>query len=205
MHIPDGFLDTKTWVTLALVSGFAIGVASKVSSKKVGEKQIPMMGVMAAFIFAAQMLNFPVAGGTSGHFMGGVLAAILLGPSIGLLVMTAVLVVQCFVFQDGGLTALGANIFNMGIIGAVFGYLIYIVFRQINRTVAAFLASLLSIVLAATACSFELAISGTIPLRIVLPAMVAVHILIGAVEGLIAIAVLGFISKTRPDLTGAFK
>jgi cobalt/nickel transport system permease protein len=159
-----------------------------------------MMGVMAAFIFAAQMLNFPVAGGTSGHFMGGALAAILLGPSMGLLVMTAVLVVQCFVFQDGGLTALGANIFNMGIIGAVFGYLIYIVFRKINRTFAAFIASMLSVIIAASACAIELAVSGTVPLKIALPAMAGVHTLIGIGEGLITIAVLGLISKTRPDL-----
>ena len=201
MHIPDGFLNTKTWVTLACVSGFAIGIASKVSSKKVGEKQIPMMGVMAAFIFAAQMLNFPVAGGTSGHFMGGVLAAILLGPSVGLLVMTAVLVVQCLLFQDGGLTALGANIFNMGVVGSVLGYYIYFAFKKVlNRTISAFLASLISIVIAASVCALELAISGTVPLKAALPVMAGVHILIGIGEGLITIAVLNFIAKVRPDL-----
>ena len=201
MHIPDGFLNAKTWVTLAVVSGFAVGVASRIASKKAGEKQIPLMGVMAAFIFAAQMLNFPVAGGTSGHFMGGVLASILLGPSMGLLVMTAVLVVQCFVFQDGGLTALGANIFNMGIIGAVLGYYLYLIFRKVgSRTIAVFAASLISIVLAAATCSIELAISGTVPLKVALPAMAGVHVLIGIGEGLITIAALGFLGKTRPDL-----
>jgi len=201
MHIPDGFLDTKTWVTLGIISGFAVGIASRMASKKIGEKQIPMMGVMAAFIFAAQMLNFPVAGGTSGHFMGGVLAAVLLGPSVGVLIMTAVLAVQCLLFQDGGLTALGANIFNMGVIGSVLGYYIYFAFKKVcNRTISAFLASLVSIVIAASVCAVELAISGTVPLKVALPAMAGVHVLIGIGEGLITIAVLNFIAKVRPDL-----
>jgi len=200
MHIPDGFLDTKTWVTFTIVSGFAAGAAARIASKKSDAKKIPMMGVMAAFIFAAQMLNFPVAGGTSGHFMGGVLAAVLLGPAQGLLVMAAVLVVQCFVFQDGGITALGANIFNMGIVGSVFGYLLYLLFRKTGRTVSVFAASLLSIVAAACACAIELAVSGTVPLKAALPAMAGVHVLIGIGEGIITVAVLGLIAKVRPDL-----
>ncbi|UCD85880.1 MAG: cobalt transporter CbiM [Deltaproteobacteria bacterium] len=205
MHIPDGFLDTKTWVTLGVVSAGTVGLALRKASKKIGEKQIPLMGVLAAFIFAAQMLNFPVAGGTSGHFMGGVLAAILLGPLAGVLIMAIVLIIQCLVFQDGGLTALGANIFNMGIIGALVGYYFYLgLSRMVAGTrgmfIGAFIASWLSIVLAAGACAAELAVSGTVPLKVALPAMAGVHGLIGIGEGLITVAVLSLILKARPDL-----
>jgi cobalt/nickel transport system permease protein len=205
MHIPDGFLDTKTWITLGVVSAGTVGLALRKVSKKVGEKQIPLMGVLAAFIFAAQMLNFPVAGGTSGHFMGGVLAAILLGPLAGVLIMAIVLIIQCLIFQDGGLTALGANIFNMGIIGALVGYYLYLGLSRIvagtrGMFISAFIASWLSIVLAAGVCATELAISGTVPLRVALPAMAGVHGLIGIGEGLITVAVLSLVFKVRPDL-----
>jgi len=163
------------------------------------------MGITAAFIFAAQMINFPVAGGTSGHFMGGVLAAILLGPFTALLVMATVLIIQCLIFQDGGVTALGANIFNMGIIGAFVGYYIFSVLRKFLKNdkgffVSAFAAAWLSIVIAAAACSLELSISGTVPLKTSLIAMTGFHALIGIGEGLITVAVLSFIKKTRPDL-----
>lgn len=204
MHIPDGFLDTKTWVTLGVVSGGALGVAVRKTGRVIGEKHVPMMGVLAAFIFAVQMLNFPVAGGTSGHFMGGALAAILLGPLTGILIMSVVLIVQCLVFQDGGLTALGANIFNMGVIGSVAGYYVYLgaegLLGKNKKSVSVFIASWLSIVLAASICSLELAFSGTVPLRVTLPAMAGVHSLIGIGEGLITVAVIGFVAKMRPDL-----
>jgi cobalt/nickel transport system permease protein len=206
MHIPDGFLDTKTWITLSVVSGGAIGYAVKKTKKIADEKHIPLLGVMAAFIFAAQMVNFPVAGGTSGHFMGGALAAILLGPFSGILVMTTLLSVQCLVFQDGGITALGANIFNMGILGTFASYFIYAVLNRgwgrmgHYRLVVAGIAAWFSIVLASAACAVELGISGTVPLRIVMPAMVGVHSLIGIVEALITGLIISFISKARPDL-----
>ena len=124
MHIPDGFLSAPVAVATGVVAVAAIAVAVKVTNKKMGEKQVPMMGVLAAFIFAAQMLNFPVAGGTSGHFVGAALAAILLGPWATVLILSSVLVVQCLIFQDGGLLALGANITNMGVIAAFSGYYI---------------------------------------------------------------------------------
>lgn len=206
MHIPDGFLDPKTWVTLDVISAGGIGYAVKKIGQYLEDKSIPLMGVMAAFIFAVQMLNFPVAGGTSGHFMGGVLAAILLGPLTGLIIMSAVLVVQCFVFQDGGLTVLGANIFNMGLIGAVAGYYIYLFIHKLlgknnnNLLISAFFSSWLAIILAASVCSLELAFSGTVPLHITLPAMAGVHALIGIGEGIITTLVLSFILKVRPDL-----
>lgn len=204
MHIPDGFLDTKTWISLSVVSGGTLAYAAKKVGRKMEEKHIPLIGVMSSFIFACQMLNFPVAGGTSGHFMGGALAAILLGPFTGLLVMSTVLIVQCLIFQDGGLTALGANIFNMGIIGAVLSYYLYITIRKLfglkNLTVSAFIIGWLSIVLAASFCAGELAISGTVPLKVALPAMVGIHSLIGIAEGIITALVLSFINKIRPDL-----
>ncbi|GFP29456.1 cobalt/nickel transport system permease protein [Candidatus Hakubella thermalkaliphila] len=117
MHIPDGFLDPKTIITTAVISAGALGYGIKKVNQKLGERQVPLLGLTAAFIFAAQMLNFPVVGGTSGHFLGGVLAAVLLGPWAACLIMAVVLIVQSIGFADGGLTALGANIFNMGVVG----------------------------------------------------------------------------------------
>src|SRR5512132_2010198 len=125
LHIPDGFLSFFVslicWVITALVLSDAISR----TNKSLGEKQVPLMGVMAAFIFAAQMINFPVAGGTSGHLLGGALAAIILGPWAAMLVMTAVIAVQGLLFQDGGLLVMGANILNMGILTAAIGYGLY--------------------------------------------------------------------------------
>lgn len=209
MHIPDGFLDAKTWVSLTAVSAAGIAIAAARTKKEGDEKRVPLMGVMAAFIFAAQMMNFPVAGGTSGHFMGGVLAALLLGPFTGILIMSTVLIVQCLVFQDGGLTALGANIFNMGIVGCAGGYYLYRLLDALLQRPAwmskrnmlmVFGSSWASIVLAAAACSAELAFSGTVPFNVSFPAMAGVHALIGIGEGLITVGVIGFVYKVRPDL-----
>jgi cobalt/nickel transport system permease protein len=166
---------------------------------------VPLMGVMSAFIFAAQMLNFPVAGGTSGHLIGGVLAAVLLGPSGGALVITIVLVVQCLIFQDGGLTALGANVINMALVGSVFGYYVYRTVRagsaDKGRVITAVaIASWLSVVAASAVCAVELALSGTVPLRVALPAMVSIHCLIGFGEAVITCLVVLHILRVRPDL-----
>jgi len=204
LHIPDGFLTLVISLIFWALTALAVGMAISKTNKSLGEKQIPLMGVMAAFIFAAQMLNFPVAGGTSGHFMGGVLAAILLGPWTGLIVMSLVLMVQCIIFQDGGLTALGANIFNMGIIGSSFGFYLYGMFRLLiwgNRTrpVAYALASWFSIMLAAFFCSLELAFSGTVPLMVALPAMLSTHLVIGIGEAVITTTALMMIWKMRPE------
>ena len=165
---------------------------------------VPLMGVMAAFIFAAQMINFPVPGGTSGHLVGGVLAGVVLGPWAGTVVLALVLGVQCLVFQDGGLTALGANIVNMAIIGAWGGASLYDGVRKltprVNRLAAAAFCAWASVVASSAACAAELALSGTSPLRIVLPAMLAVHVLIGIGEAILTAMILGFILKVRPDL-----
>jgi len=163
------------------------------------------MGVMAAFIFAAQMINFPVAGGTSGHLLGGALAAITLGPWAGMLVMTAVITVQGLLFQDGGLLVMGANILNMGLITAAIGYGLYRGSSLGNRSLklaVAGVAAWLSVMGAALFTSLQLWLSGTSQLQIVIPAMLTVHAVIGLGEAFITVAALTFIFQTRPDLIG---
>jgi cobalt/nickel transport system permease protein len=205
MHIPDGFLSTGTWVPAWLLSAGGLGYSLKKTAQAMKDRMIPLMGVMSAFIFAAQMVNFPVMGGTSGHLLGGVLAAVLLGPFAGAIVLSCVLIVQCLIFQDGGLTALGANIFNMAIIGAMGGYLFYKVLILLMPSrkgiiVAAAVASWFSVFAAATICALELAISGTSPIAVVVPAMAGVHAIIGLGEAVITGLVVGFVLKVRPDL-----
>ena len=206
MHIPDGFLSAPVAVTTGVVAVAAIAVAVKKTNMKMGEKQVPMMGVLAAFIFAAQMLNFPVAGGTSGHFLGAALAAVLLGPWATVLIMSSVLVVQSLIFQDGGLLALGANITNMGIIAAFSSYYIYkgidalFKHRRVAFLAGAGIGAWFSVVLAALACASELSISGTSPWALAIAAMGGAYMLIGVGEGLITAAVLSLIMATRADL-----
>jgi len=205
LHIPDGFLSlvvsTICWIVTIVVLGFAI---SK-TNKSLGERQVSLMGVMAAFIFAAQMINFPVAGGTSGHLLGGALAAITLGPWAGMLVMTAVIAVQGLLFQDGGLLVMGANILNMGLITAAIGYGLYRGASGGKRTLrlaVAGIAAWLSVMAGALFTSLQLWLSGTSRLQIVIPAMLGVHALIGLGEALITVAALSFIFQSRPDLLG---
>jgi cobalt/nickel transport system permease protein len=208
VHIPDGFLNVATVTTTAVVSAGGVTAAIRFTKDKLKEKQIPLMGVLAAFIFAAQMLNFPIAGGTSGHFMGAAIAAILLGPWAAVLIMTCVLVAQSLIFQDGGLLALGANIFNMGIVGTFVSYGVYRLVTGIlgksrkSQLLGGFSGAWSAILMASIACALELAISGASPLRVVLPAMAGVHALIGIVEGLITTAVLSVVMATRADLIG---
>ncbi len=206
MHIPDGFLNIATVATTYAVSVGGVGNAVRIANKKLGEKQVPLMGVLAAFIFAAQMLNFPIAGGTSGHLIGAALAAILLGPWASLLIMSCVLIAQSLIFQDGGLLALGANVLNMGIVASFSGYYVYrlaVLFLGNGRRgklVGGFIGAWSSVFLAATACAIELAVSGASPMRVVLPAMAGLHALIGIGEGLITGAVLSLVLATRADL-----
>jgi cobalt/nickel transport system permease protein len=205
MHIPDGFLTASTWIPTWILSIGGIAYSVKQASKQLKEKIVPLMGVMSAFIFAAQMLNFPIAGGTSGHLLGGVLAAVLLGPYAGAIVISAVLTIQCLVFQDGGLTALGANVFNMAIIGTMGGYLAYKGIRKIVKSdsgliIATFIASWFSVILASAACALELAISRTAPFGVVFPAMVGVHAIIGIGEAIITTLIVSFVLKVRSDL-----
>ena len=205
MHIPDGFLDGKTLALTGALSAGGLAVAARQVNRTLPRNKIPLMGLGAAFVFAAQMLNFPVAGGTSGHLLGGVLAAVLLGPGAAAVVIACVLTVQALLFSDGGVLALGANIFNMSFIGAVVGCAIYRTVRKFlpglrGQITAVFFAAWLSTVLAAVTCAGELALSGTLPPGVVFPAMVSVHALIGIGEGLITSLVILTIARTRPDL-----
>lgn len=205
MHIPDGFLTVNTWIPAWLISIGGIGYCLKRTSRILKDRMVPLMGVMSAFIFAAQMLNFPVMGGTSGHLLGGVLAAVLLGPYAGALVIAVVLTAQCLIFQDGGLTALGANIFNMSFVGTMGGYFVLAFIRKIlgnnKKTIIAIaISAWLSVVMASSICAVELAISGTSPLKIALPVMAFVHMFIGVGEAIITCLVVGFVLKVRPDL-----
>lgn len=203
MHIPDGFLSLTVSIVCWVLTAITLSMAISRSNKSLGERQIPLMGVMAAFIFAAQMINFPVAGGTSGHLLGGALAAIALGPWSGMLVMTAVIAVQGLLFQDGGLVVMGANILNMGLLTAAIGYGFYrsvLGKSQGTKLAVAGIAAWLSVMTGALATSFELWLSGTAHLNIVVPAMLGVHMLIGIGEALITVAALAFISRTRPEV-----
>jgi cobalt/nickel transport system permease protein len=203
LHVPDGLLNLSISLLFWVISIILILVASRRNQNELGERQIPLMGIMAAFIFAAQMINFPIAGGTSGHLMGGVLAAIALGPWAAILVMASVIAVQALLFQDGGLLVMGANMFNMGFLPVLIGYGLYrsVVSKSqgVQLTVAG-IAAWLSVMAGALAASLQLWLSGTALLSIVVPAMLGVHAFIGIGEALITIAAVGFILKVRPDL-----
>jgi len=207
MHIPDGFLSLPVMLVTWIVAIGLIAVCLQQVQKEYKDRTIPLMGVCAAFIFAAQMINFPIPGGTSGHLLGGTLAGILLGPWAGSLVMAVVFIVQGFIFQDGGITVMGANIFNMGLIGTFGGYYLFRAIRNaIGRdklsgmVVGTAVAAWVSVVVASTICAIELALSGTVPLPVAVAAMVGWHVLIGIGEALITVATAVFIWRTRPDL-----
>jgi len=205
MHIPDGFIDLKTAVSTAVVSAGVLAAAIYKVKSYFKAKVIALMGVMSALIFALQMINFPIIGGTSGHLLGGALAAIVLGPNAGAIVIAVVLIVQAFIFMDGGVAALGANIFNMAIVGVYGSYLIYWLISRISKKRTIFLisvavASWLSVVIASFFAALELGISGTYALGITLKAMVGVHMIIGIGEAVITVAIIAFINKIRPDL-----
>lgn len=197
MHIPDGFLSKEVFIPLIAVSSAGIAMASGRLRKKLDDRQIPLMGVLAAFVFAAQMVNFPVAAGTSGHFMGAALITILFGPSVSVLVMSAILIVQALVFQDGGITALGANIFNMAIAGSFAAGFVHSVFKRFSESFAVFMGSFFSIVVAAILCAGELGFSGTAPIKLSITAMVSVHSVIGVFEGILTVLTIGFIKKIK--------
>lgn len=205
LHIPDGFLSLVISMICWAITALTLSIAISRTNKSLGEKQVPLMGIMAAFIFAAQMINFPVAGGTSGHLLGGALAAIVLGPWAAMLVMTAVIAVQALLFQDGGLLVMGANILNMGLLTAAVGYGLYrpvVKSSRITKLIVAGGAAWLSVIAGALATSLQLWLSGTSNLQAVVLAMLGVHALIGVGEALITVAALSFILRTRPDLLG---
>jgi cobalt/nickel transport system permease protein len=208
MHAPDGFLNAGTAATTGVISAGAIGVSLRQMRSTLGDKQVPLAGVTAAFIFAAQMFNFPVAAGTTGHLLGGALAAILLGPATGAVVVTVVVVVQALAFADGGLTALGYNVLNMALVPAFGGYGMFVLLRRVlppNATgvvVATGLAAGLSVPLSAMAFSIEwlFGAAAPVPFDTVFVAMVGVHLLIGIGEGVLSAMAVGAVLAARPDL-----
>jgi len=205
LHIPDGFLSIAVSIAGWFLAVIFIGIALRQTKDQLGERQVPLMGVIAAFIFAAQAINFPVAAGTSGHLLGGTLAAIVLGPWAGTLVMTAVISVQALLFQDGGLLVMGWNILNMGVITAFTGFAVYMLVVRFlgtstrSRLIGGFIGAWLSVVISAIATAIELGISGTSPLHLGLPAMAGVHAVIGLGEAVITIGAIGLLQVSRPQ------
>ncbi|MCL4240658.1 MAG: energy-coupling factor ABC transporter permease [Dehalococcoidia bacterium] len=206
LHAPDGFFSTPVALAFWVVTVAALAISLRRAGAQLDERAVPLMGVMAAFIFAAQMFNFQIPGGTSGHLLGGVLAAILLGPYAGTIVMACVISVQALVFQDGGLLVLGANIFNMGIIGTFGGYWLYRLVaaalggEEKGRLPAAAIAAWSAVVAAAVLTAFQLAFSDTTSLATALVAMVGWHVIIGVGEAVITVGALSFIAASRADL-----
>jgi len=207
MHIPDGFLSLPVSLVTWVISMALIALALRQVQTDYQDRAVPLMGVCAAFIFAAQMINFPIPGGTSGHLLGGTLAGILLGPWAGTLVMTVVFIVQAVLFQDGGLTVLGANIFNMGLIGTFGGYYLYKVLRSAlgfnswrGMAIATAVTAWASVVAGSLVCALQLALSGTVPLTVAITAMLVWHVLIGIGEALVTLVAVGYVWRTRPDL-----
>ncbi|HEX9855525.1 MAG TPA: energy-coupling factor ABC transporter permease [Acidimicrobiia bacterium] len=208
MHIPDGFVNGATSAAFGVVSAGGLGYSIRKTGRYLSDRQVPLAGLVAAFVFAAQMFNFPVVSGMSGHLLGGVLAAVLVGPWAGFVVIAVVLAVQGTFFADGGLTALGLNVVNMGLIGAVGGYVLYrLVLGLLPRSdrsvaAAACVAAGLSVPLAALGFVAEFAIGGTadVAFGAVLGAMLGTHVLIGVGEAVLTLLVVSAVVSSRPDL-----
>jgi cobalt/nickel transport system permease protein len=213
MHIANGIVDARTSAAFAIVSLVALGFCVVRGRADLDDRLAPMAGLVAAFIFAVQMLNFQVLPGVSGHLLGGALAAVLVGPWVGALCVATVLIVQCLLFADGGLTALGLNVFNMAILGTAAGYLVVAgLLRLLPRTASgaattAFIASVISVVVASQGFVLEYAMGGTTELSLgtIAATMAGVHTLIGIGEGLIAATTVATVAKVRPDLVYALR
>lgn len=211
MHVPDGFLDAPTSIATAVVAAGAIGIALRKAGRELDDRAAPMAGLAATFIFAAQMVNFPVGAGTSGHLMGGALAAVLVGPWTGLLCVSVVLIVQALMFADGGITALGTNIVLIGLATVAVGWLVTVVLRGVLPKrpavlvpVAAF-AAFLSVPVAALVFTGLFAVGGVAPVELgtVLTAMLGWHTLIGLGEAAVTGLVVAAVIASRPDLVYA--
>ncbi|MGP9020353.1 energy-coupling factor ABC transporter permease [Streptomyces sp. BR1] len=208
MHVPDGFINAPVSAVAGVGAACAIAVSLRGARRELDEKTAPLAGLVAAFIFAVQMLNFPVAAGTSGHLLGGALAAILVGPYTGVLCVSVVLLMQGILFADGGLTALGVNISDMAITTTVVAYAVFrglvkvLPRKRRSITVASFVAALVSVPAAALTFTAIYALGGTtdVPISKVLTAMVGVHVLIGIGEAAITALTVGAVIAVRPDL-----
>jgi len=198
LHIPDGFLSLMISIFSWVLTVIMLTVAVRRGREQFDEQLAPLAGVMAAFIFAGQMINFPVAGGTSGHLIGATLAFVVLGPWLGMLAMTAVIVLQALLFQDGGLVVMGANVLVMGIVPGMVGYGVYQLAKGKGKRLQAGLVGFgawLSVVVAALVTAVLLGFSGTTSFALAIPAMTGVHMLIGIGEALVTVAALGFIAR----------
>ena len=208
MHMPDGYINLATSAGAAVVAAGGVATSLRNSAKELAERQVPLAGLTAAYVFAVQMLNFPVAAGTSGHLLGGALAAILLGPTLGALVVTVVVVIQALLFADGGVSALGLNVLNMALVTAVVGWLVFrwllkvLPARTSSALVASMVAAAVSVVGSSIAFVIEYTLGGQggVAVDTVLRAMVGVHALIGVGEGLITALTVGTVLAVRPDL-----
>ncbi|MCY1145054.1 energy-coupling factor ABC transporter permease [Actinoplanes sp. Pm04-4] len=213
MHIANGIVDGPVSAVFAVLAVAALAFCVRKARNDLDERLAPMAGLVAAFIFAVQMLNFQVLPGVSGHLLGGTLAVILVGPWVGALCVSTVLIVQCLLFADGGLTALGLNITNMALLGTAAGYLLVAgLLRILPKTsfglaVTAFVASVISVVVASQGFVLEYALGGTTELSLpwVSGTMAGVHVLIGIGEGLIAATTVATVAKVRPDLVYALR
>jgi len=206
VHIPDGFLAAPVWLGGYAISAAVVGVTARRVGRHMDDLKVPLMGVTGAFVFAAQMINFPIPFGTSGHLVGTMLVAVLLGAQPALLVMTCILAVQCLLFQDGGVAALGANVLNMAVLPVAVGYPVYIGIRKLlarwrnGWLVGAAVAAWVATVLSAMAASAEMILSGVFPLKQSLAVMGGLHAVIGLGEAAITVAVLAYIARVRHDL-----
>lgn len=208
MHVPDGFLDAPTSVATGVVAAAAVGVALRKARTELDDRTAPMAGLVAAFVFAAQMINFPVGAGTSGHLLGGALAAVLVGPWTGVLCISVVLIVQALFMADGGITAIGTNITLMGVAGVATGWLVFVALRAVlpkrlgSIAPAAAIGALLSVPAAAALFTLLFAIGGQAPVETgkVLAAMLGWHLVIGVGEAVVTALVVGAVVAARPDL-----
>jgi cobalt/nickel transport system permease protein len=208
MHMSDGLVNGPTALLFGLIAAIGLGIAATRARADLDDRTAPMAGLVTAFVFAVQMINFPILPGASGHLLGGALVAILVGPWVGALCIAIVLVVQALLFADGGLTALGTNIVNMALVGTFVGYGIAVVLRRFARRsragllATAFVAALVNTVVASLAFVLEYAVGGAggAGLGTVFTLMVGLHVLIGIGEGVITAATVGAVAAVRPDL-----
>ena len=208
VHIPDGYLDPGVALLFYVLSAVFLGLSLWRARRILEDRHIPLLATLSAAIFAAQMLNWPIPGGTSAHLVGGALAAIYLGPLGGALVMAIVLIVQCIFFGDGGITALGANIWNMGVVDCLVGYYLYLLATRMlkdtprAKIIGAFLGGWLGITLGAFFCGVEIGVSKTFlySYYITIPVMTTWHAALGLIEGLITALVVAYTLRVRPGI-----
>src|SRR5579864_6491663 len=199
MHIPDNFLSMPVWATLDAVSIPAVGLMVKRAGRELEDTRIPLLGVLGAFVFAAQMINFPVGIGTTGHLVGGALLAVTLGPAAAGVVMAAILTIQALVFQDGGILALGPNVVNMAIAGVLAGYLPFYLWGGGRwRKLSIFAAGTLSVMVSAILALAELMISGVKMPASLLGVSLALFVVSGLLEGAITLAVVQALESIQP-------